>query len=736
METGARTVRCVCPHDCPDACSMLVTVEQGRATRLVGDPDHRFTAGFLCVKVSRYLERVYSPARLLHPLRRVGPKGAGRFERISWDEALDAIAQRFREIAASPDGPQAILPYSYGGTMGLLQGGSMDRRFFHRLGASVLDRTICSTAGGEGYRRTIGTGLGFDPEAIEQARLIVLWGNNLLTSNVHLWPFVQRARKQGALLVCVDPLRHRTAEHADRHLQLLPGTDAALALGMMQVILAEGLEDREYIARYTTGFEALRERVKAFPPDRVAALTGLAGEEVVWLARAYATTQPAAIRINYGMARHGGGGMAVRTVACLPALVGAWRHPGGGILLGTSAAFPVDLNRLQRPDLIPSGTRTLNMSLVGELLTAPDLRPPVRALYVYNSNPAAMAPHQEKVLRGLRREDLFTVVHDQFVTDTADYADIVLPATTQLEHFDLMKSWGTLYLQVNDPAIAPLGEARPNTEVFRLLAARLGFTEPCFQDSDEEMARQALASGHPWLAGITLEALRARGPLRLNLPEPFSPFAEGRVLLGGDGPRRVRPGPGIHPAPGEPDCGPGPGGPLPAAPPVAWGPRPAQVQFLPPPSPAAPGRGAVGGTASGGCGGPRAPRGPGGAGLQRPGQFPGAPAGRPTGPPGRGPDDRDPLEQAEPGGDQREQHHLGCPHRYGRGPHVPRQPRGGRAGVAGRRPAGRMSDEGATGSWITGPGAGGRGGRHRGVPGPEGPPGRARAALPCLGCPR
>ncbi|MBI2368828.1 MAG: molybdopterin oxidoreductase family protein [Deltaproteobacteria bacterium] len=527
METGARTVRCVCPHDCPDACSMLVSVEQGRATRLVGDPGHRFTAGFLCVKVSRYLERVYSPARLLHPLRRVGPKGAGRFERISWDEALDAIAQRFREIAASPDGPQAILPYSYGGTMGLLQGGSMDRRFFHRLGASVLDRTICSTAGGEGYRRTIGTGLGFDPEAIEQARLIVIWGNNLLTSNVHLWPFVQRARKQGALLVCVDPLRHRTAEHADRHLQLLPGTDAALALGMMQVILAEGLEDREYIARYTTGFEALRERVKAFPPDRVAALTGLAGEEVVWLARAYATTQPAAIRINYGMARHGGGGMAVRTVACLPALVGAWRHPGGGILLGTSAAFPVDLNRLQRPDLIPSGTRTLNMSLVGELLTAPDLRPPVRALYVYNSNPAAMAPHQEKVLRGLRREDLFTVVHDQFVTDTADYADIVLPATTQLEHFDLMKSWGTLYLQVNDPAIAPLGEARPNTEVFRLLAARLGFTEPCFQDSDEEMARQALASGHPWLAGITLEALRARGPLRLNLPEPFSPFAEG-----------------------------------------------------------------------------------------------------------------------------------------------------------------------------------------------------------------
>jgi len=505
---------------------MTVDVEGDRAVALGGDPDHRFTQGFLCVKVSRYLERVYSPERILHPLRRAGKKGEGRFERISWDEALDTVARRFREVIAA-HGAQAILPYSYAGNMGLLGYGSMDRRFFHALGASLLDRTICSSAGAHGFKATVGKTMGYDPEAIVHARLIVAWGANIVSSNVHLWPFVEEARRRGARVVTVDPFRSRTAEKSDLHLAPLPGTDAALALGMMHVIFRDGLEDRAYLEAHALGHEELRARAREWTPERAAGITGLPAADVEAFAREYATTHPSAIRLNYGLNRHAGGGMAVRTVACLPAVVGAWRYPGGGALLSTSGTFPVDDAALERPDLVPAGTRTLNMSQLGRALTDPSLAPPVKALFVYNSNPAAVAPEQEMVRRGLEREDLFTVVHELFATDTVDFADIVLPATTTLEHYDVHKAYGHLYVSLSRPAIAPLGEALPNTEVFRRLAARMGLDHPSLRETDEEMARRAFKWDHPHMAGITFERLEREGSVRLNVPDPFVPFAEG-----------------------------------------------------------------------------------------------------------------------------------------------------------------------------------------------------------------
>jgi anaerobic selenocysteine-containing dehydrogenase len=516
----------VCPHDCPDTCVMTVEVEDSRAVGLGGDPTHPFTQGFLCAKVNQYLDRVYSKERLLHPLRRVGRKGEGRFERISWDAALGEIAARFRSVAEAHGG-EAILPYSYAGNMGLLSYGSMDRRFFHALGASHLERTICSSAGGAGYKVSIGKSLGFDPEAVVNARLIVAWGANIVSSNVHFWPFVEEARRRGAILVAIDPYRSRTAEKADRHLALLPGTDAALALGVMHVLFRDGLFDRDYLERYTVGWEDLRQRAGEWTPERTAAETGLPVEDILWFAQAYGRNRPSAIRLNYGLNRHAGGGTAVRTIACLPAITGDWRHPGGGVLLSTSGTFPVKNAALERPDLARPGTRTLNMSQLGRILTDRTLAPPVKALFVYNSNPAAVAPEQDRVLEGLAREDLFTVVHELFATDTVDYADIVLPATTTLEHYDLHKAYGHLYLSLSRPAIPPLGECKANTEVFRLLAARMGFDHPALRESDEEMARQALDWDHPSLQGITFERLEREGSIRLELPAAFTPFAEG-----------------------------------------------------------------------------------------------------------------------------------------------------------------------------------------------------------------
>ena len=523
---GHTIVRGACPHDCPDTCALHVTVADGRAIKVEGDPDHPTTRGVLCTKVARYLERTYSDKRVLHPLRRVGAKGEGRFERIGWDEALDAIASRFKEIAASDDGPQAILPYSYAGTMGLLQYGSMDRRFFHKLGASLLDRTICATAGKAGYAATIGASIGTDLEQFENARLILIWGSNPVVSNLHLWSRVQEAKRRGAKLIAIDPYRSQTAEKCHEHLALLPGSDAALALGLMHVLVDEDRLDRDYIDRYTLGFDALERRVREYPPARVATLTGLREAQIVALARDYGTIAPAVIRLNYGMQRHAGGGMAIRTVACLPALVGAWRHAAGGALLSSSGTYPVNTAALERPDLIWNRPRTINMSTIGDALLEAD-DPPIRALFVYNSNPVAVAPDSSRVVAGFSREDLFCVVHDVFLTDTADYADIVLPATTQLEHLDVHSSYGHLYALANNPAIAPLGEAKPNTEVFRLLAARMGFDEPCFAESDDSMAANAFVADHPRMAGIDWTLLKTQGWQRLNVPSPYAPFAEG-----------------------------------------------------------------------------------------------------------------------------------------------------------------------------------------------------------------
>lgn len=504
---------------------MLVEVSDGRAVKVSGDPAHPPTQGFLCTKVTRYLERVYNPDRVLYPMKRAGAKGEGRFERISWDEALDTIANRFREIADSPDGPEAILPFSYGGTMGIVNSGSMDRRFFNRLGASKLLRTICSAAGGEAMNHTLGSKIGTDVENFHRARLILLWGTNTLSSNIHLWPEIKRALENGATLIGIDPYRNHTMDQCHQVIQLRPGTDAALALAMMNVIISEGLEDRDYIERHTLGFDKLRERAAEFPASRAASICGIEEEVVVRLAREYAKTRPAVIRVNYGLQRHAGGGMAVRAIACLPALVGAWRDAGGGVLLSTSGIFHFDNRALERPDLTRGNPRTINMSRIGEALSA--AQPPVRAIYVYNSNPAAIAPDQARVIEGFKREDLFTVVHEQFQTDTADYADILLPATTQLEHRDMVKPYGHYYLVYNEPAIAPLGEAKPNAEVFRLLAARMAFEDDCFNDSDDDIIRQALASDYEPFDGITLDRLKRDGWARLNLPETFAPFAEG-----------------------------------------------------------------------------------------------------------------------------------------------------------------------------------------------------------------
>ena len=527
MASDTRIVRAACPHDCPDTCAMQITVEDGRAVKVRGAEDHPFTHGALCTKVAHYLDRVYSPERLTHPMKRVGKKGEGRFERISWDEALDTIASRFAEIAA--DDPRAILPYSYAGTMGLVQSSGMDRRFFHRLGASLLDRTICASAGSAGWKSVIGASVGTDPEAVIDAKLILIWGANPVVSNLHGWRFMQQARRKGARLVCIDPWRTQTAEKCDLHLAPLPGTDGAIALAMMQVLIAEDLIDHDYIARYTLGFEALAERVRSCTPEWAAPLTGLPAEAIRQLARDYGHTRPSVIRLNYGLNRCAGGGTAVRNIACLPALVGAWREAAGGAVLSTSGNFPVDTAALERPDLYPDAERfpprTLNMSPIGEaLLTAND--PPVRAIYVYNSNPVAVAPDSNRVRAGFAREDLFCVVHEQFQTDTADYADILLPATSQLEHVDVHKAYGHLYAVANTPAIDPVGESLPNSEVFRRLAARLGFDEPALFEDDASVAAAAFNRRDARSLGLA-EGLAQDGWARLNLPRPFAPFAKG-----------------------------------------------------------------------------------------------------------------------------------------------------------------------------------------------------------------
>ena len=533
MPSQAEIRHSVCALDCPDACSVLVHVENGRATKLRGNPAHPVTRGFLCGKVAQYLDREYSPDRLLYPQKRIGAKGEGKFTRISWDEALDTIAERLSKIAKN-HGSESILPYSYAGTMGLLNGAGMDRRFFHRLGASRLDRTICSSAGGAALQASLGLRQGTEPEQFSHAKLIIAWGANIHGTNVHLWPFIVEARRRGAKLIVIDPVKTRTAALADRHLTIYPGTDLALALGLMHIIIGEKLYDADYVTRFTNGFDDLVQRVRDYDPTRVEALTGIAKEDIVQLARDYATTRPAVIRLNYGVQRSERGGAAIRAVTALPALTGSWKEIGGGLQVTTSQAFQFNSNALEMPELqrqSPLGgpARIINMTELGKALN--DVNdPPVKALVVYNSNPAAIAPHQSKVLRGLRRDDLFTVVLEQFQNDSADYADILLPATTFLEHTDIYRSYGHYHVQLARPVVDAPGETRSNVEVFRALALRMGFEDECFKHSDDDMIRALLSSGHEFLQGITLERLEREHSIRLNVsPEgqPFLPFAKG-----------------------------------------------------------------------------------------------------------------------------------------------------------------------------------------------------------------
>ncbi|MGI9613293.1 MAG: molybdopterin-containing oxidoreductase family protein [Acidimicrobiales bacterium] len=526
-------VRGFCPLDCPDTCSWVVTVEDGRPVKLHGDRSHPYTKGGLCVKVNGFLDHAADPTRLHHPLRRVGAKGEGRFERISWDEALDEIASRWKETIKRT-GPEAIWPYYGTGTMGILQGlAGAGRRLANVLGTSQHQVTVCTIAGGYGTGYTLGHNqVGMDPEMLSESKLIILWGTNTLSTNRHLWPTIRAARKDGAELVVIDPVRTRTAEQADVHLAPVPGTDAALALGLLNVVVSEGAEDREFIERHTEGWPQFRERILEFPPARVAAITGLDENEIRQLGLKLAAKRPTGIRLMMGVQRHGGGGMAVRTIACIPGVTGDWRYPGGGAGYDTRGFFGGNWNALWRDDLRPEGTRQLSMTRLGEgLLDLTD--PPVEQLLIYGSNPVASIPDQRKVRAGLEREDLFTVVLEHFHTDTTAYADIVLPSTMQTEHHDLQHSYGHMYLAWNEPAAAPQGEALPQTEFFRRLARALGLTEPCLYDSDDDLAGAVLDSDHRSLDGIDLDYLKANGWARLNYPEKFAPFAEGFMTPSG-----------------------------------------------------------------------------------------------------------------------------------------------------------------------------------------------------------
>jgi molybdopterin guanine dinucleotide-containing S/N-oxide reductase-like protein len=520
-----RVVHAACPHDCPDACGVLITIEDGRATKIQGDPEHPVTRGFLCAKVAKYLDRVYSPDRVLYPMRRVKAKAAASlptseaFERISWDEALDEIAHRFRRIVAEY-GTESILPYSYGGTLGALNGASMDRRFFHRLGASQLERSICSTAGEEGLKSVLGIKLGTEPEQFAHSRYIIAWGSNIHGNNVHLWPFIEEARRKGAKLVVIDPYRTRTGKLADWYLPINPGTDAALALGLMHVIIRESLFDADYVSRYTIGFEDLKARAEQYPPEKVAHWTGISADDIRKLAREYATERPSVIRVNYGIQRSDRGGMAMRAVTMLPCLIGSWKEIGGGLQMSLSGSFALNKEALEMPELMRKTlgrpARIVNMVRLASVLNSTTMAPPIQALFVYNSNPAAVCPNHNEVVRGLMRPDLFTVVHEQFFTDTTDYADIVLPATTFFEHKDLQAAYGHYYLQVSNQAMEPIGECRSNVELFRALAERMGFEDECFHETVDSMIDRALRAPNPWLKGITRDRLENEHQIRLN----------------------------------------------------------------------------------------------------------------------------------------------------------------------------------------------------------------------------
>jgi anaerobic selenocysteine-containing dehydrogenase len=527
-----RTVYGACPHDCPDCCALETQVdEQGRAISVRGRSDHPVTRGWLCAKVNHYLERVYHPERLLYPLHRIGPKGSGVFERISWDEAIAEITSRWRDIIAH-HGAQSLLPYSYAGTLGLVNNSVVNSRFWNRLGASQLKRTICGAAAEEAVLLTVGARLAPSPQMLVQSKLILIWGSNPASTAPHLMPFLREAQRKGTRIIVIDPIRTLTARSADQHIQPFPGTDAALALSMMYVMVSEELHKPDWIVAYTVGWESLLERIMQFPPQRAALITGLDVDTILDLARTYAKTIPALLRVTDGINRHTNGGQTVRTLASLPAITGQYGLPGGGLMYSTSDWLQWDKEVVthEHDPACPQPPRSLNMNRLGVVLTG-EADPPVYSLFVYNANPVASSPNAGKIVEGLLRDDLFTVVHELFETDTARYADILLPATSQLEHVDLHKPYGHVSLQYNMPAIAPQGEARSNWDVMRSLSSAMGFTEPWLQLDANEVIHEiieATALHNPRLEGITLERLKAEGsiPLAITTSEEV-PFADG-----------------------------------------------------------------------------------------------------------------------------------------------------------------------------------------------------------------
>lgn len=527
-ENGLNIIRGACGHDCPDTCSWMVEVRDGRAEKLYGDPEHPFTRGTLCAKVNHYLERVYHTDRLQYPLKRVGPKGEGQFVRVSWDEALTDIAAKWHAIIAD-SGAEAIMPYSSAGNQGLIQHASLDRRLFSVLGCTQVETNICGAVPVAGLSVTQGNGFGVDPEELVHSRYIVLWGTNTIVTNLHLWPVILEARSRGAKIVVIDPIRTRTAEQADWHIQPRPGSDATLAMAMMHIIIRDNLVDHDYVSQHAVGYEQLVERVQQYAPSKVADRIGLSVDEIEQFAREYATIQPSLLRPLIGLEHHRNGAMMFRTLACLPVLIGSWRHRGGGLSRSTGAVQYSTLNHraLTMPQLQKHGVRTLNMRDLGNDLCSTTLTPPIRSLCIWNVNPVVSIPNQQRIIQGLLRDDLLTIVHDLFVTETAKYADYVLPATSQIESLDLVPAWGHHYMSLNQPAIAPVGESVSNTEFFRRLAAALGRTETFLFESDEALIQTALNSGHPWLDGITFDRLKEAGSIRFNHDRDWRPFSHG-----------------------------------------------------------------------------------------------------------------------------------------------------------------------------------------------------------------
>jgi len=524
-----RIVKGACPQDCPDTCAFLYHVEDGKLVEVTGNPEHPMTRGGLCVKLKDFAEHHYNPNRLLYPMRRVGPKGGGQFQRISWSEALAEIKNRWTDIIKK-QGAQAIMPHAYLGHQGTLNGLTCGDAFFNRLGSTVAEKTYCESGSSTAWIMTVGPTGGLDLESLAYAKYIIVWAMNMLNTNLHAWPFILEAKKKGAKIVVIDPIRTRTAKQADWHIQIRPGTDGALALALINVIIGEDLIDHEYVEKYTLGFDELKARAAQYPPEKVAPITGIPADDIRKLAREYATTQPSAIRQGVALERSRGGGQAIRAITCLPALVGAWRRVGGGTAEMPIWEFPFKFDRICRPDWIKPGTRVVNELDLGAALTGEmKLDPPILSLFVYNSNPVSQAPAQAKIVAGLKREDLFTVVSELFITDTARYADLLLPAAMQAEQYDLMVTWGHLYMMLNQPAIDPPGECVPNIELFRRLAKTMGFDDAYWSMTDDELLKDFYDWSSPQLDGITLDLLKEKGYMRLNVgdPDKRAPHANG-----------------------------------------------------------------------------------------------------------------------------------------------------------------------------------------------------------------